>query len=141
MPRYFVAVMTPDTYITLSTATSLFPRRSGRKISTATLRRRIAKGVSGVRLRAIRDGKQWFTTAEWVRRFQHELTEVSLPGPTHKDASDEQYLAAVENLKTRWGMKWTANTATSHQSDEGFVTPTTNPRGDESATDGSRGNA
>tara|TARA_Y100000593_G_scaffold58844_1_gene109220 strand:+ start:41 stop:442 length:402 start_codon:yes stop_codon:yes gene_type:complete len=131
--------MTPDTYITLAHATSLFPRRRGRKISTATLRRRIAKGVSGVRLRAIRDGKQWFTTAEWVRRFQHELTEVSLPGPAHKDASDEQYMAAVENLKTRWGMKWSANTATSHQSDEGFVTPTTSQRGGESATDGSHG--
>lgn len=123
-------------YITLGTATSLFPRRRGRKISTATLRRRIAKGVSGVRLRAIRDGKQWFTTAEWVRRFQHELTEVSLPGPAHKDATDEQYLAAVENLKNRWGMKWDANTATSQPSDAGCVTPTTNPRGDESATDG-----
>lgn len=131
--------MRSETYITLSTAAALFPRRSGRKISTATLRRRIAKGVCGVRLRAIRDGKQWFTTAEWVRRFQHELTEVSLPGPTHRDATDEQYMAAVENLKTRWGMKWNANTATSHQSDEGFVTPTTNPRGVESATDGSHG--
>lgn len=58
----------------LSEAVAFFPSRSGRHLTVRTLIRRIEKGFRGVRLRAVRDGHQWFTTQEWAAEFQSACT-------------------------------------------------------------------
>ena len=124
--------MDGNDYITLSQASRLFPRRRGKTVSTATLRRRIARGVSGVRLRAIRDGRHWYTTQAWVTEYLHEVTRATLPGPPHTDASNEQHRAAVDNLERKWGLRCnSASTVNEKLTDEACATRTTSRHGGE----------
>lgn len=63
--------------ITLSEATKHFPAVDGKKIHVLTLKRRIVKGVGGVKLRATKDGRRWFTTVEWIREFREACTAMA----------------------------------------------------------------
>lgn len=67
--------------LSLAEAATLFPKRNGKPLSLVAMRRRVVKGVDGVRLRAIRDGRVWFTTREWVEQFQAEVTRRRLQDP------------------------------------------------------------
>lgn len=65
--------------ITIAEACGLFPKRGGRKLSIKSVRRRILKGERGVRLKAVRDGGQWFTAREWVAEYLSAVTAKCVP--------------------------------------------------------------
>lgn len=88
--------------LTLSEAARLFPRRHGKTLSLVAMRRRILRGEAGVRLRATRDGRQWFTSAEWVAEFAAEVTRRRLSQPI-ADRSDD-YRTVLARLRARHGI-------------------------------------
>lgn len=69
-----------DDRLSLAEACDYLPRRNGKTPHLYTVRRWVAKGVSGtrggvVRLRAFRVGGTWFTRLVWVREFIAALTD------------------------------------------------------------------
>lgn len=58
-----------DALLPLTEASSLLPRRSGREVSLATIRRWAAKGQGGARLQVQRVGGRYYTRPSWVEAF------------------------------------------------------------------------
>lgn len=112
--------MDGNEYISLSQAAGLFPRQTGgKKISLDALRRRILKGVRGVRLKAIWDGRGWYTTREWVLEFQDACTRARLPdSAAARAAIDDEERRARETLK-RLGIDLDKHKARQMQAREG----------------------
>ncbi len=61
-------------YLSLDEARRYFPFRRGKSIHIKTVFNRATRGVRGVVLRTIRDGRMMFTTEEWIEQFQRECT-------------------------------------------------------------------
>jgi hypothetical protein len=62
----------------LAAAARLFPMRNGQFVSVQTMMRRIKRGCRGVKLEAVVDGHQWFTTKDAIERFQRACTQAAL---------------------------------------------------------------
>jgi hypothetical protein len=86
-------------FLTLTEAAELFPRRKGKPLSRVAMRHRIVNGIDGVRLKATRDGRVWFTTKEWVRDFQAACDRKRLAEP----ARSKTYLQALANIRRLHG--------------------------------------
>lgn len=65
--------------ISLTDAARLFPSRNGKHPHILTIRRRILHGANGVKLRAVRSGRDWYTSREWIEEFTDSCTRRSLP--------------------------------------------------------------
>lgn len=61
--------MLSDGLLPLKDATKEFPERNGKRPHLHTLRRWIAVGVQGKRLKAKRVGGVWYTSREWIEEF------------------------------------------------------------------------
>src|SRR5688572_17357791 len=68
-----------DEYLTLSQASKHFPKVEGRYPSLQAVKRRILKGAFGIRLKAIKSGRRWLTTEQWIRAFEAAVTAKALP--------------------------------------------------------------
>lgn len=92
--------------ITISEAAEFFPQRNGKLVHLKTLHRRIRQGSRGVRLRAVCDGGQWFTTRAWVADFMEASTAIAArpncPVLFSRPAADAD--AAIAELRDRWGL-------------------------------------
>jgi hypothetical protein len=62
--------------------------KTGRRISDVTAWRWITRGISGVRLDALRLGKRWFTSQEALGRFGAELAACSRSDTPSSGAAD-----------------------------------------------------
>lgn len=60
--------------LSLGEAAGLFPRRRGKKVSTATIYRWSVAGVRGVKLRTVQAGSVRSTTRQYVEEFIAALT-------------------------------------------------------------------
>ena len=91
--------------ITVRQAAEFFPRRAGKPLGDKAIRRRITAGIGGVRLRAVLDGREWFTCRRWVEEFQDEVTRLKLKEPMPRGGG---YEAAAKILRERFGSraKW-----------------------------------
>ena len=87
-------------YLTLPEAARLV---SGRSPTDWTLRRWIRRGVRGVQLRAVYQGR-WYTTARWVRQFI-DARAASRLGERHPQAVSEDDDGAYDELRIKWGLE------------------------------------
>lgn len=116
------------TFVTLSTAAKMFPSRNGERMHVRSIRRRIINGVHGVKLRAVRNGGQWFTTPQWIAEFLDDCTRQTVKeAPTCQDTSAAHALA-LEALGARYGIHVPAKTerqqeAVASSSPEGGTLP------------------
>lgn len=98
--------------ISLSEAARSFPKRNGRYPHVVSIRRRILHGAHGVKLRAVRDGRDWFTCLEWIQEFMEACTRQALPAakadPRMTAWANEQ---AKRDLKERFGINVDPNAA------------------------------
>lgn len=98
--------------ISLSEAARKFPQRNGRHPHIVSIRRRILHGSRGVKLRAVRDGRDWFTCQEWIQEFMEACTRQSMP-----EAKADARMTAWANeqskrrLKERYGFDVNPNAA------------------------------
>lgn len=82
-----------ETEVSLAEAVDLFPKRNGKAVTVATLKRRIKVGCRGVRLFGFMSGACWYTTKEAIERFHAELTRreigpsVDNNGPKRRESS------------------------------------------------------
>ena len=90
--------------LTLKEAARLIPGRGGCSLSVKAVRRRITQGVGGIRLRAINNGSDWFTTAAWIDEFLTAATGE----PTRINAG-EGHRRAMETLTLRYGFQHEQN--------------------------------
>ena len=91
--------------ISLAEAAQLFPVKVGGKhLTTRAIQRRITRGIQGVRLRGVRDGRSWYTTEEWVADFQRELTQAAQPVMHPADRQEHAEHVKAE-LKRRFGIE------------------------------------
>lgn len=58
-----------DSYLSLSEAARLLPRRRGRGVAPSTIWRWISRGCRGIHLRALRTPSGWVTTPAAIREF------------------------------------------------------------------------
>jgi hypothetical protein len=71
-----------ETLMSLAQAAKRLPRRNdGRPVHPATIARWTRQGIAGVKLEAIRLGRQWYTSIEACQRFFEALTRASGPKP------------------------------------------------------------
>ena len=88
-------------FYSLTEAGQFFPK----PLSYRAVYHRIRYGVMGIKLKCQFDGKQIFTTEQWVREFIHEVTEkrkwrVSFIGPpVDEQAEYERKLAIFRSMK------------------------------------------
>lgn len=96
--------MSTNEYITLADATTLLPKKSGKKVHVRTVKRWIINGAHRVRLAGRKIGGQWFTTAEWLKDFEFACSQNSLPAMarTPAEVSRSQARAKME-LTRRFG--------------------------------------
>jgi hypothetical protein len=91
--------------ISLADAARLFPRRNGKAPHIRTIHRRIHHGWNGVKLRAKRDGHQWFTSQEWIEEFMEACTRRALPqSQADVRATSWHHQEAKRRLKERYGI-------------------------------------
>lgn len=97
--------MTTD-LITVDEAAQLFPAKNGSCLHRESVIRRIRSGCNGVRLQAVKNGKCWFTTQEWIAQFMVDCAKKSVRPARlelEKDRS-ENYERAAESLHRRYGI-------------------------------------
>lgn len=95
-----------DTNLTpLNEASKWFPLRGGKPLGPKALRRRIRNGSRGVRLRAIKDGGEWFTCREWVEDYLSAVTAAALaPVKAVRVAPAKSSERAKRRLARRYGI-------------------------------------
>jgi hypothetical protein len=96
------------TKISLPEAARLFPKRNGKAPHIKSIRRRILHGCRGVKLRAVKDGGLWLTTADWIEQFQQACTRQAMPTTElhpeqHPEQHSENFHRAKERLSRRYG--------------------------------------
>jgi hypothetical protein len=87
------------TYLTLPEAAGICPGRP----TDWTMRRWIKRGIRGVQLRAVYQGR-WYTTAVWVQQFIEARAASRLGGRRHVAAVAEQTDRAYQLLRDEWGL-------------------------------------
>ena len=113
--------------IPITDAAKLFPTRNGKALELRSIRRRILRGCRGVRLRAIRDGHQWFTTEDWVADFQRALTQMSQPTPQITGFDQAEFDRAMKSLNRRYARRGKSRGCQKEQ--VSGVRASTNPKG------------
>lgn len=91
--------------IPITEAAKLFPKRAGKPLELRSIRRRILRGCRGVKLRAIRDGHQWFTTTDWVEEFQRALTIKCAPMAPLDGFDQSEFERAKQSLQRRYASR------------------------------------
>lgn len=76
----------------LSEAACYLPKREGKKRHIMTLKRWIMRGCRGVHLVGRKVGNEWFTSVEWLRKFEADCTAQAL-GVTVRPAVETQLAA------------------------------------------------
>lgn len=92
-----------DELVPLTRAADFFPKRGGRNLGVKALRRRIHTGQRGVRLRAVRDGGQWFTSKEWVEEYLEAVTAKYVPQVRSPAATARAVARARAELERKYG--------------------------------------
>jgi hypothetical protein len=85
--------------IPLKDACQLFPSRTGRPVTVATLRYRIKRGCRGVKLEGFLSGGNWYTTQAAIDRFHAKQNAKHQPPPPRRKMSQE-----VRDRLTREGV-------------------------------------
>jgi len=88
-----------NTYLTLTEAAGRCPGRP----TDWTLRRWIKRGVRGVQLRAVYQGR-WYTTPAWLHQFLEARAASRLGGRRHVEAVSESTESAYQQLREKWGL-------------------------------------
>jgi hypothetical protein len=56
-------------YLSLQEASAILPKRNGKRVHVATIKRWIINGIGGVRLSAHRLGQIWYVTPDAITKF------------------------------------------------------------------------
>jgi hypothetical protein len=84
--------------ICLSQVPDILPARpSGGRLNPSTIWRWVRRGAGGRRLRAVRIGRSWYTSAEWLAEFLEPAAPPESPAASTPNL--ESVLAAEEFLR------------------------------------------
>lgn len=87
-------------YISLKHIGHRLPGRNGKAMSIPAIRRRIIQGINGIRLRAMSNGSEWFTTEQWIQEFLTAATGY----PVGREDAELGHAQAMERLQQRYGV-------------------------------------
>lgn len=95
-----------DKPLSLEEAVKLIPARKGRRVAIMTVKRWLTRGYRGIRLKGVKTGGTWTTTAKAIAEFQTACAAaVSMPEPQLQPSPNARLASSIarQHLRERHG--------------------------------------
>ena len=89
--------------LSVTDATKLLPSKGGKRVHRKTVIRWINDGCRGIKLRAEKIGRDWFTSAEWIQEFKEACTARESGAIQVQVPSSRMQQFAQAELQRRYG--------------------------------------